>query len=43
MEQHTDDYASYINEILQTIKMTTPDPIILIEQRLDISNYVRYW
>ena len=40
MEQHTDDYASYINEILQTIKMTTPDPIILIEQRLDFSNYV---
>lgn len=40
MEQHTDDYVSYINEILQTIKMTTPDPIILIEQRLDFSNYV---
>lgn len=40
MEQHADDYASYINELLQTIKLTTPDPIVLVEQRLDFSNYV---
>lgn len=40
MEQYTDDYASYINEQLQAIKQTTPDPIVLVEQRLDFSNYV---
>lgn len=40
MEQYTDDYASYINEQLQAIKQTTRDPIVLVEQRLDFSNYV---
>ena len=40
MEQYTDDYANYIHELLQTIRQTTKDPIVLIEQRLDFSNYV---
>lgn len=40
MEQYTNDYASYINEQLQAIKQITPDPIVLVEQRLDFSNYV---
>ena len=40
MEQYTDDYANYIHEVLQTIRLATKDPIVLIEQRLDFSNYV---
>lgn len=40
MEQYTDDYVNYIHELLQTIRQTTKDPIVLIEQRLDFSNYV---
>lgn len=40
MDTHTDDYVIYIMEQLETIKQTTKDPIVLIEQRLDFSDYV---
>ena len=40
MDSYTDDYANYIVETIENIKKSTKDPIILIEQRLDFSNYV---
>ena len=40
MENYTDDYINYIFETLEDIKKTTKDPIVLIEQQLDFSNYV---
>lgn len=40
MDTHTDDYVTYIMELLERIKKTTKDPIVLIEQRLDFSDYV---
>ncbi|MGU8024646.1 DUF2800 domain-containing protein [Streptococcus suis] len=40
MDTHTDDYVTYIMELLEGIKKTTKDPIVLIEQRLDFSDYV---
>lgn len=40
MDTHTDDYVIYIMELLERIKKTTKDPIVLIEQRLDFSDYV---
>lgn len=40
MDEHTDDYVTYILEILEVMKQTTTDPIVLIEQRLDFSEYV---
>ncbi|MGI6226981.1 MAG: DUF2800 domain-containing protein [Peptococcales bacterium] len=40
MEECTTDYAAYIIELLEKEKQDSEDPIILIEQRLDFSNYV---
>lgn len=40
MQEHTDDYVTYILEQIELEKQTTKDPSILIEQRLDFSNYV---
>lgn len=40
MENYTDDYINYIVETLENIKNITKDPIVLIEQQLDFSNYV---
>lgn len=40
MDEHTDDYVTYILEQIENIKQTTKDPIVLIEQRLDFSEYV---
>lgn len=40
MDTHTDDYVTYIMELLEGIKKTTKDPIVLIEQHLDFSDYV---
>ncbi|HEL1597993.1 TPA: DUF2800 domain-containing protein [Streptococcus suis] len=41
MDTHTDDYVTYIMELLEGIKKTTKDPIVLIEQHLDFSDYVQ--
>lgn len=40
MQEYTDDYVTYILEQIALEKQTTKDPSILIEQRLDFSNYV---
>jgi len=40
MDNYTDDYVNYIIETIENIKKSTKDPIVLIEQRLDFSNYV---
>ena len=40
MEECTDDYVSYVMEVLSSVKETCTDPIVLIEQRLDFSSYV---
>lgn len=39
METCAEGYASYVLELLEDAKTTCPDPIILIEQRLDYSKY----
>ena len=40
MDSYTNDYVNYIVETIENIKKSTKDPIVLIEQRLDFSNYV---
>jgi len=40
MEDCADGYAAYILELVETTKMSCPDPLVLIEQRLDFSQYV---
>lgn len=40
MEECSDEYASYIGERIAAAKRKCPDPIVLVEQRLDFSEYV---
>lgn len=40
MERYTDEYVQFILEELAAVKQITKDPLLLIEQRLDFSNYV---
>lgn len=40
MEQCTTDYAAYVMELVAEAKQTCKDPMVLIEQRLDFSQYV---
>ncbi|WCG23468.1 DUF2800 domain-containing protein [Vagococcus lutrae] len=40
MERYTDEYVQFILEELAVVKQVTKDPLLLIEQRLDFSNYV---
>ncbi|KGK87343.1 DUF2800 domain-containing protein [Clostridium sp. HMP27] len=40
MENCADEYASFVMEQLEEAKQHCPDPVILIEQRLDFSKYV---
>ncbi len=40
MEEHTDAYAVFVQEQLAEARGRCPDPIVLIEQRLDLSAYV---
>lgn len=40
MEEHTDNYVSFVLEKLEIAKQTCKDPLVLIEQRLDFSKYV---
>lgn len=40
MEGHTDDYVQFILESLEEAKQLCADPLILIEQRLDLTCYV---
>lgn len=41
MDAHTDDYVSFISELIVLAKQSCPDPMILIEQKLDFSKYVK--
>lgn len=41
MEECAEAYAAYALELLEDAKKVTPDPIVLIEQRLDFSRYVK--
>lgn len=40
MDEYTDDYVTYVLEQIERLKEKTKDPIVLIEQRLDFSEYV---
>ncbi|HEL2651152.1 TPA: DUF2800 domain-containing protein [Streptococcus suis] len=40
MDMHTDDYVAYISDEMTQAKQVTPDPIFIIEQRVDFSRYV---
>lgn len=40
MEECSDEYASYIGECISAAKEKCSDPIVLVEQRLDFSEYV---
>jgi len=40
MEQCANDYAAYVMELVAEAKQTCKDPVVLIEQRLDFSQYV---
>lgn len=40
MEEHSDAYVEFVLEQLEIAKKSCKDPLVLIEQRLDFSNYV---
>lgn len=40
MEDCANDYVAYIFELVETVKQTCSDPIVLIEQRVDFSRWV---
>lgn len=40
MEDCAAEYASYVMELVELVKQTCKDPVVLIEQRLDFSRYV---
>ncbi|HEM4119380.1 DUF2800 domain-containing protein [Streptococcus suis] len=40
MDEYTDEYVTFVLEQIEQVKKITKDPIILIEQRLDFSEYV---
>lgn len=41
MEECARGYASYVVEILETAKQTCSDPVVMIEQRVDFSRWVK--
>ena len=40
MNECAEDYAAYVLDLLAEAKKNTPDPIVLVEQRVDFSRYV---
>lgn len=40
MEESANGYAAFVMELIEEAKKTCPDPVVLIEQRLDYSRYV---
>lgn len=40
MEEYTDIYVNFAIELITKVRKSCKDPIVLIEQRLDFSNYV---
>lgn len=41
MEQCASDYAAYVLELVEDAKKSCKDPVVLIEQRLDFSRFVK--
>ena len=41
MEECAAEYAAYVLELLETAKQTCSDPVVLIEQRVDFSRWVK--
>ena len=40
MEECAESYAAYVLELVEKAKETCPDPVVLVEQRVDFSRYV---
>ena len=40
MDEHTDAYVQFVLETLEEARQTCPDPVLLMEQRLDFSSWV---
>ena len=40
IDRYTDVYAYYVSDVFETLRKKCPDAILLIEQRLDFSDYV---
>ena len=40
MEEHSDGYVEFVLEQLEKAKQTCPDPLVLIEQKVDLSDFV---
>lgn len=40
MEESANGYVAFVMELIEEAKKTCPDPVVLIEQRLDYSRYV---
>lgn len=40
MEEHTDAYVEFVSELLEKAKQNCKDPLVQVEQRLDLSEYV---
>lgn len=40
MEEHSDAYVEFVLEQLEKAKQSCKDPLVLIEQRVDLSNYI---
>ena len=41
MEDATTSYAAFVLELLEDIRKSCPDPIVMVEQRLDFSRWVK--
>ena len=41
IDRHTDTYLYYVSDKIETIRKSCPDAAVLVEQRLDFSNYVK--
>lgn len=40
MDEHTDQYASFVMETLEAMRQSCKDPLLLVEQRVDFSGWV---
>jgi len=40
MDAYTDGYVAFIRELIAQARQACPDPVVLVEQRLDLSKYV---
>lgn len=41
IDRHTDSYLEYATDMIESVRKDCPDAMILVEQRLDYSNYVK--